>query len=609
MVAEHRRSLQCVPSAVQKHRWETANARITALEYLFNGFAGQPIGGFLVAIGFGLALGVTGFAYVVGAVLLLLLVGNFKVAATTRKRSVNEDIREGIRFLWQHRLLRTMALLIAIMAGCWAAWLALIPVYAVGGPLGLDERQYGLLLTCLGAGGVIGTVIVGPVNRWIGRRWSMFTDIVGAFALVAAPALLPAAPSSAWAIGAAAFLAGAGGTMWTVNSRFITQSLVPADMLGRFSAASRLVAWGMTPVAAILAGILAEVFSYQVAFGFFAVLCVLLIYPFFKVVTRERMAEVDGPAAGPARRPTGARTATGAPAPPTTAGTCRRRRPPAAPGERRTARRSSRGSPTRSAGIPTPGAARRRARADVRRTPGPGRAAGHPAGRPARPPAPGRRALRVAQPRGVRRLSRHACGWPRPSCRSAPTRRRNGSGGPAPTPGWTPCSPTTRAAGWPTRRPDRSASCTCPTPRSTAGTTCRPSGGRTRTPAAPTTSPTPCSPPDPPAHPRGCRSGTATSPPTSRTASQAYRVGPGSRLSQTFELTFDPSVFDMFVAWTSGALLVVAAPGDDPGPRPLRERQPDHPLVLRTVGDLPGPPPAHPASRQHAGPAVEPVRR
>ncbi|WP_307937404.1 MFS transporter [Salinispora arenicola] len=127
----------------------------------------------------------------------------------------------------------------------------------------------------------------------------MFTDIIGAFGLVAAPALLPAAPSSAWIVGAAAFVAGAGGTMWTVNSRFITQSLVPADMLGRFSAASRLVAWGMTPVAAILAGILAQIFSYRVAFGFFAALCVLLIYPFFKVVTRERIAEVDGPDRSP----------------------------------------------------------------------------------------------------------------------------------------------------------------------------------------------------------------------------------------------------------------------------------------------------------------------
>ncbi|MER6472409.1 AMP-binding protein [Streptomyces collinus] len=36
-----------------------------------------------------------------------------------------------------------------------------------------------------------------------------------------------------------------------------------------------------------------------------------------------------------------------------------------------------------------------------------------------------------------------------------------------------------------------------------------------------------------------------------------YEVGPGSRLSQTFDLTFDVSVFDMFTAWGGGATLVV----------------------------------------------------
>lgn len=36
-----------------------------------------------------------------------------------------------------------------------------------------------------------------------------------------------------------------------------------------------------------------------------------------------------------------------------------------------------------------------------------------------------------------------------------------------------------------------------------------------------------------------------------------YSVGPGSRLSQAFELSFDPSVHDMFVAWSGGATLIV----------------------------------------------------
>jgi amino acid adenylation domain-containing protein len=40
-----------------------------------------------------------------------------------------------------------------------------------------------------------------------------------------------------------------------------------------------------------------------------------------------------------------------------------------------------------------------------------------------------------------------------------------------------------------------------------------------------------------------------------------YDVGPGSRLSQAFDLTFDGSVHDLFVAWACGATLVVPRRG------------------------------------------------
>jgi MFS family permease len=284
-----------IPSAIPKARWQTASARITAMEYLCNGFVGAPIGGFLVAAGFAIALGTTSIIYVIGMVLLLLLVGNFTVESTKQRQSVNVEIRDGLVFLWRHTLLRTMALLIAVMAGCWAAWMAIIPAYAVGGPLQLDERQYGLLLTCLGAGGVVGTLVVGPVNRLLGRRWSMFVDILGSLSLVAVPAVVPAMPASAVPIGIAAFLAGIGGTMWTVNARVIYQTLVPNDMLGRFSAASRLVGWGTTPIAAAIAGVLATVTNFRIAFGVFAVLCAALIIPYLRVVTAQAIAEVDRP--------------------------------------------------------------------------------------------------------------------------------------------------------------------------------------------------------------------------------------------------------------------------------------------------------------------------
>ncbi|WNZ06255.1 amino acid adenylation domain-containing protein [Streptomyces sp. 11x1] len=41
-----------------------------------------------------------------------------------------------------------------------------------------------------------------------------------------------------------------------------------------------------------------------------------------------------------------------------------------------------------------------------------------------------------------------------------------------------------------------------------------------------------------------------------------YGLGPAARVSQTFDLTFDPSVYDMFAAWGSGATLVVPTRND-----------------------------------------------
>ena len=284
-----------VPAAVPRERWPVANARITAMEYLCNGFVGAPLGGFLVAAGFAVALGTTGVVYVAGAVLLLLLAGSFGATAPVQRRPARQEIRAGLRFLWNQPLLRTMALLIAGMAACWSAWLALIPAYAVSGPLGLDERRFGLLMTALGAGGVVGALVVGRVNRLLGRRWAMFADIVGSFLLVAVPAVAPTGTAGAVPVGVAAFAAGVGGTMWTVNSRLIAQTLVPDRMLGRFSAASRLVGWGTTPVAALLGGVLAQTVGYRVAFGVFAVACAALVVPYLRVMTPQALATEPAP--------------------------------------------------------------------------------------------------------------------------------------------------------------------------------------------------------------------------------------------------------------------------------------------------------------------------
>jgi hypothetical protein len=49
------------------------------------------------------------------------------------------------------------------------------------------------------------------------------------------------------------------------------------------------------PVAAGLAGALAQFMGYRVAFGVFAVLCAMLVIPFLRVVTARAIAPVDQP--------------------------------------------------------------------------------------------------------------------------------------------------------------------------------------------------------------------------------------------------------------------------------------------------------------------------
>ncbi|AZQ36247.1 D-alanine--poly(phosphoribitol) ligase [Streptomyces cyaneochromogenes] len=60
-------------------------------------------------------------------------------------------------------------------------------------------------------------------------------------------------------------------------------------------------------------------------------------------------------------------------------------------------------------------------------------------------------------------------------------------------------------------------------------------------------------------------------------ATDRYAIGPESRVSQTFDLTFDPTAWDMFTAWSTGAALVVPARSDLVRPaRFIRENRVTH---------------------------------
>jgi MFS family permease len=279
-----------VPTAIAPAGRERVNTLMTGVETVANEFVGPFVGGLLVAVGAGLALGVSAGGYVAATALLPLLVGRFRIVRTADRPpvSVNRQIGDGVRFLWRHGLLRTLSLSTAVLASCWAAWFALMPLVATR-TWGLSPAGYGTLVGALGVGGLTGTLIVGRVNRVLGRRPAMFANIFAAGSLVAVPAIA----ANVWACGAAAFVGGLGSTLWVVNSRTIGQALVPPDLMGRYSAASRFFSWGALPLGAAAAGALGQAVGYRYAFALFAAATALVVVPFFRAFTPTALAEVE----------------------------------------------------------------------------------------------------------------------------------------------------------------------------------------------------------------------------------------------------------------------------------------------------------------------------
>ncbi|GGT46848.1 MFS transporter [Streptomyces chromofuscus] len=274
-----------VPAAVPAAGRERANAWMVGAETVGQEFAGPFVGGLLLAAGTGIALGLIGASYALAALALLLLVGRFRAdgpAPDAAAVSVNSRIAEGLRFLWHDEVLRTLALVVTVLAAVWGAWLALLPLYATQA-MELGPQQYGLVLSALGTGGLAGAAAVTWVNRLLGARWAMFADLIGTTAMVALPALT----TSIWAVAVGAFLGGMGGTLWTVNARTITQRKVPDEMLGRYGAAARLFNFGAMPLGAALGGLLAELGGIRPAFAVFAVATAATPVLFLKNITRS----------------------------------------------------------------------------------------------------------------------------------------------------------------------------------------------------------------------------------------------------------------------------------------------------------------------------------
>ena len=269
-----------LPQVVPRDRLPRANGRLIAAELTANEFIGPPLGGLLVAAGVAAAFATpaTLWAAAVGA--LLLLRGSFSVpreAPTT----LRADVAEGLRYLWRHRLLRTLATMTGLFNSATNATFAVFVLYAVGphSAMRLTEASYGLLLATLAAGSLIGALLANPIIRRLGRSRSLALGILGGVGTVGTPALT----TNALVIAAAFLIGGLTNALSNVVAVSLRQRITPDRILGRINSSYRLVAWGTRPLGAAAGGLLGELLGLRAVFAIAAALILAALFGMTRV--------------------------------------------------------------------------------------------------------------------------------------------------------------------------------------------------------------------------------------------------------------------------------------------------------------------------------------
>jgi len=274
-----------LPTIVPRTRLEWANSRLQGTESVLYEFAAPPLAGLLVTTGVALTFGTIAGAYVAVGFVLWGLRGTFRPERQPGR--VLADICEGLQFVWRHHVLRTLTLMVAVMAGCWAAWESVLVLHVVNpGPVGLNGFGYGVLITMLAAGGLGGAFTAEHMRRLIGRRNVLLTDLVAATIMIGTPALT----TNRYLIGAAILTGGFGSGMWNVTCASLQQALTPEHLRGRVKASALLLGWGPLPVGALLGGVIAHAFGTQVVFAGGALLIAALFIPATRALTTQAVS-------------------------------------------------------------------------------------------------------------------------------------------------------------------------------------------------------------------------------------------------------------------------------------------------------------------------------
>jgi MFS family permease len=184
---------------------------------------------------------------------------------------LRQQFVEGARFLLRDNGLRTLVLAVVAAALAVSAANAIISLYAIDT---LAVRA--ALVPTVWAVQAVGTLFAASLVPRLAARFGEGRVMVGALSLLGVAFVVVGSVRVAGAVWAAYLLVGIGAGGWNVLSATRRQRLTPRALMGRVTSAYRMLAWGLMPLGAALAGPLAKGTSLAAVFVVAGILVVLV---------------------------------------------------------------------------------------------------------------------------------------------------------------------------------------------------------------------------------------------------------------------------------------------------------------------------------------------
>ncbi|TDD23324.1 MFS transporter [Kribbella turkmenica] len=249
-------------SAVPKDQLGKANARLFATGTVLQQLGGPPIGALLFAVGAGVPLVFDAVTFAAAAALIARVTVRPAPPDGSPRTALWAEVREGIRWLWAHAGVRTLACSILVMNVTFCAAFATWVLYARE-RLALSETQFGLLVSVGAIGGVLGM----PVYHLLEPRVGSLTLLRAGLVVETTVHLILALTRSPWVAGATMAVFGVHAVVWGIVSTTARQLATPEPLMGRVNSVYLLASVGGAAIGAALGGVLAQQYGLAAPFA------------------------------------------------------------------------------------------------------------------------------------------------------------------------------------------------------------------------------------------------------------------------------------------------------------------------------------------------------